>query len=503
MNLEQKQGRKICFVHVVSQKKPEIVRLLPIGMLALADYFKKRGYFCQVIHLGLERSLDPDFDLARYVSRQGYKILLLDLHWHQQIYSVISLAKKLKKRNREVKIILGGFTASFFANEIMDFCKEVDFIIKGDSEKPLESLFKSLFTKSFNFESVDNLVWRKEGRIVCNLQNYVADKRLMSSLCFSNFRLLRNWKRYLLDLSMEPCQGADRYSVFYYVPGRGCLLNCSYCGGSARAQKLINNRRGVVFIDQKSVINELQQIKKYNLDKIYIAFDPVPGSDYYLKLFRIIRKQKLNIRIVFECFNLPTIKFIQEFGKTFIEDRTLVISPESGSKAIRKKNKGLNYTNSQFLDIVRFIVESDIGLQVAFTAGLEGEGKPEVKETLKLIAALKNKFKRKLEFNIEAIESEPGALGLTKKKLSFGDYYYSSKQAEPLICANENLSIRDIKAIIELYRAESKCIYDQSWFLRFLLDYSGGDVNFSFLSRKCKKCSNYSHCFYSKQAKGP
>lgn len=109
----------------------------PIGLLGLADYLRRNGHAARIIHLGVEQHKYGPLDMGRIIAEEKPSIVGLDLHWHFQSYDVIEIARKIKTVSPQTAVLLGGFTASIFAEEILRDFSCVDFVIRGDSEVPL------------------------------------------------------------------------------------------------------------------------------------------------------------------------------------------------------------------------------------------------------------------------------------------------------------------------------------------------------------------------------
>lgn len=118
------------------------IELPPIGLLGLADFVRKRNHTTEVIHLGVEQQVEGSIDLDKTIRDTNPAIIGLDLHWHFQSFDVIEVAKKIKATHPDIAVVLGGFTASFFAKDILRDHDCVDFVIRGDAEVPLLELIR-------------------------------------------------------------------------------------------------------------------------------------------------------------------------------------------------------------------------------------------------------------------------------------------------------------------------------------------------------------------------
>ena len=159
--------------------------------------------------------------------------------------------------------------------------------------------------------------------------------------------------------------------MFLGLPvGRGCVSNCSYCGGGSRAQRHINRRRGVIFRRPEKVAETIEELRRYGFRGCYLSFDPRPLSQpYYLDLFRLLRRRKLGFGFHFSAWNLLSREFLDEFARLPREDSAYLISPESGSERVRRVVRGHTYTNSELLENLKHADRLGIRTVVYFSLG--------------------------------------------------------------------------------------------------------------------------------------
>jgi len=110
---------------------------------------------------------------------------------------VLGVAKRVKQAFPSVYILLGGFTASLYHEEILRNFDEVDGVIRGEAETPLLELAHILLQGKEDLFSVPNLTWRRKGRIMINPLSYVASEKDLNRLSFTNFPLLKNFRTYI------------------------------------------------------------------------------------------------------------------------------------------------------------------------------------------------------------------------------------------------------------------------------------------------------------------
>lgn len=453
----------VLFLHVPKNAGNNLWILnMPLGLTALCDYLIKHRVSAKILHLSIEKLLDRRFNLNKYIKENNVKLVAMDLHWHQQSYSVIETAKHIKKTNKNCKILLGGFTASFFAYETMQMFKEIDFIIKGDAEIPLLELSRAVinYLDESAINKIPNLVWRHNKSIIENPQSYAADSVMMDQLSFSNIGTINNADIYchirdlgsrIKEISIEDLLKSK--SFVFYNPGRGCAVNCSFCGGSFSAQELINKRKVPIFKSAESVLKDLAELKKHDINNIYMSFDPYPQGDYYINLFKQIKSANLGYNLIFECWALPPKEFIDAFSETFGKDSYLVLSPDAGSERIRRLNKGYYYSNAELLSVLDYLFNKKINAMIYFSAGFPFEGKKDVEETLALIDTIKDKYDEFFRISAMPIELDPASpMWLDSQKYRiranrkcFKDVYKASKNKRPKLgYFSEDFSEKDI-----------------------------------------------------------
>jgi radical SAM superfamily enzyme YgiQ (UPF0313 family) len=502
---------KFLFVHTSknTEENPDTL-LMPIGLVALAKFIKENGYNAEILHLDIEQSIDPNFNLIEYLKKNDFSIVGFDLHWHYQSNRVIKTAKEIKRDNPKIKIILGGFTASFFSEEILGDFREIDFIIRGDSEIPLLKLIEHISYGKNDFKSIPNLVWREGNKIIKNKQTYVVSQEIIDNLKFSNFLIIKNYETYMrLRLNSKKCLTCKKNcnkKYFFYNSGRGCSVNCSYCGGSSISQKIINCRKKPILINHDSVIRELRNSISLGLNIWYTCFDPYPKSSYYPDLFNKLKEQNMRMGLIFESWSLPSKEFIDQFAGCFdLNTSQIIISPDVASESVRKRNKGFFYSNKDLIKTINYAEKNKIPVTLYFAAGLPFEKKIDIIKTLALINFIKNKF-RNVKIIAREIEFEPASpsflnrkkYGVSSYRNTFLDFFNIHETKSDLGYYTKNISSDEVCSTIRLMNAEANCIKKEShFFLR--IEELGSIANLIDLNKlhySCEDCEKFRECFF-------
>ena len=83
-------------------------------------------------------------------------------------FKAIALAKEIKKRNKDIMVLMGGPHFSLTAKNALELIPEIDFILKGEVEKSIIK-FLDAFKKQEGLENISGLVFRnRSGEIIDN-----------------------------------------------------------------------------------------------------------------------------------------------------------------------------------------------------------------------------------------------------------------------------------------------------------------------------------------------
>jgi len=419
----------------------------PMGLLGLADYLTKNHHTCKIIHLGVEQEVSGDLDFGKIIAEHSPAIVGLDLHWHFQSYDVIEVARKIKASHPNVAILLGGFTASLFAEEILKDFEFVDFLIRGDAETPLLELVRH-FQSDKIYREVPNLAFRQDSRVVLNPMSYVANSATLDSLCFTDFTLMKDYPYFVKFFSRymhmpelsEPFQKRlfGWHKGFQVYIGRGCVHECSYCGGSNEAHGVISGREKIALRSVDSIISSVCDLEKFGFDSACLALDSFPlaqADDYYIPIFEELKRRNIALDIEVERYFLPSVPFLESFRGLKGKRSFITLSPHTNNEELRKKNGLFRYSNEGLERSLDQMEAEGVNSLLCFTCGLPFETREDLKAMAEYQHGLRKKYEH-MRFKTCMIEIEPGSpmsrkpasYGLELERKTFADYYrYHSK----------------------------------------------------------------------------
>lgn len=304
-----------------------------MGVFAIADFLEKNGYGVKIINYPLEQYLNPYWTLESYLKTIGFNVCAIDLHWIHNAFGAIEIAKIVKKVNPDAKVVLGGYSATYYHEQILKYYKEIDGIIRGDAEIPLLTYMKKRQSMD-SLNSVPNLTYRNSSKhIKTNSLSYCA--KTLDDLNFTNVSILEHAREYF-EYSRKIM------GISFNLPiGRGCPFNCPFCGGGQKAQQRLAGRNHVILRRAHKVVEDISNIcDKFKIPSIFFGHGTYNASlKYWKQLFGLIRKENLDIGGDLEIWRLPFPKEMWRiFYKTFPhKNSSISISPRTLSSKVHQK----------------------------------------------------------------------------------------------------------------------------------------------------------------------
>lgn len=422
--------------------------VIPVGVPALVNMLRGNGIPVKGIVHPLEMQLNPEFSIRKWLQTQsGARVILIDMHWYEHCYGAIDTARFCKEILPDVWVILGGLSATGFAQEIMDSIPEVDFIIRGDAEKPLLELVQAILSSSDRTEVMEkaarigNVAYHGAEGSVLNPETYVATTADLDQLDFVNLDFLAHAREYMVHEYLVTNIETARLMLSEDTPNlgkwlttaRGCRYNCSYCGGSKAAHKMLAGRSGVIPRSAEKVVDDLDRLSKAGVLQASMAYDIAEmGEDYWRAIFGGIKERGIKIGIYNEFFQMPDNAFIDAMARSVVREHSPVaISPLSGNERVRRLN-GKHYSNDALFDMLDRLNRHKFYIFVYFSLNLPGETSETFQETLELAQAVYEFYPASLLKILNTVHTidplapmnvAPEKYGIQSTMRTFKDYY--------------------------------------------------------------------------------
>jgi len=373
-----------------------LFEMYPIGFFSIAEHLEKAGINVRIINLAVRMLGSNGFDAEKMIRRLKPKAFGIDLHWLPHAQGSLEVAKICKRCHPDIPVIFGGFSATYFYEELIRY-PEVDFIIRGDStEEPLRQLMKAINLRQHSsFHNIPNLVWKdSSGEVHINPFAHVPTE--MNEFSNNYVYVFKSALKYWDVRSLSPWKGWSSqwldYPITPVITCRGCIHNCTFCGGSRNALALYCNRKKPAFRDPQLIAGDIVKITKYTKAPIFVIGDLLqPGDEYAYTVLEGVKKTGFDNHLVFELFK-PAPEDYFELVAESVKNFNFEISPDTHDERIRTA-EGKRYKNSEIEKNIRWALDSGCNrFDAFFMIGLPFQTSESVMETVDWCGYLMDKF---------------------------------------------------------------------------------------------------------------
>ncbi|MBK8230304.1 MAG: B12-binding domain-containing radical SAM protein [Candidatus Eisenbacteria bacterium] len=132
-----------------------IGNIVPIGLLAIAEYLEGRGWEPLLLRLpvvaairarargGVLTSADWDAVLRLALERYPARVIAIQCHWTQYAAGAVEVAERIRRLDPARFLVLGGVHAASLAHALLRECPAIDAVIVGEGETPLDRLLEA------------------------------------------------------------------------------------------------------------------------------------------------------------------------------------------------------------------------------------------------------------------------------------------------------------------------------------------------------------------------
>ncbi|MGD2200974.1 MAG: TIGR04190 family B12-binding domain/radical SAM domain protein, partial [Candidatus Bathyarchaeota archaeon] len=349
-----------------------VFEMYPLGWVSMVGYLEQHGYHARIINLAVKMLKDPSLDVERLITKLDAKAFGFDLHWLAHAAGSLDLAAMVKRHHGDKPVLLGGFSSTYFHEEIIGHFPQIDYILRGDStENPLLDLMAHIEAER-EPERVENLTWRsREGRKRVNPLSYVPED--IDDLFIDYGEVVRLVLRHRDLESTLPFESFMDYPFTALFTCKGCNYNCRTCGGSNYAFKRFFNRERPVFKSPEKLVEEMNIVSEYFKAPLFLIGDLRQGGMNYAEaVLNSIKKEGIDNTVTLELFEAANEDYMKRIAES-CESFTLEISPESHDDRVRKL-MGKPYTTSQMEKTIKNALDYGCGkFDVFFMVGLPGQ----------------------------------------------------------------------------------------------------------------------------------
>jgi len=358
--------------------------MYPLGFVTLLQHLQAHGMRARIANLAVRMVRDAGFDVEGFLRRLRAKAFGIDLHWLPHAHGSLEVAALLKELHPGVPVIFGGFSASYYHEEILARYPAVDYVLRGEfTEEPLLLLLERL-EEGRPVDDVPGLTWREDGNV--RQTPLAPPPPSLDHLHFDYGAMVRTVLRRGELENYLPTQNWLDYPITVVITARGCFHACISCGGTNCSGTLSSARP--VFRSPELVAEDLSTAAAYFRGPIFILGDLRQGGTSYAPRFlEELRRHRVGNRIVFELFRPASAEYLGELARS-VEHFNLELSPETHDDEVRRLH-GKPYRTEDYRRTVAAALEAGCErLDLFFMVGLRGQSSASALDSIAFVDGL-------------------------------------------------------------------------------------------------------------------
>jgi B12-binding domain/radical SAM domain protein len=370
-----------------------VFEMYPIGFATIASRLESRGFEVRIANIATKMLASGSFDPERFIKSLDPAMFGIDLHWLPHVQGALELTKIVKKHHPETPIVMGGFSASYYHEEILRKHQEIDFVMRGDStEMPMEMLMDCI-ASGRSPDAVPNLSWRSDEKLRINPLTNIPEN--LDDVEVDYGLMVRKVLKYM-DLDGHlPYKNWKSNPMSIAVGVRGCTHNCVNCQGSCDSFARNFGRVRPAFRSPEKLAEDVGEAEEYLKGATFVVGDiRQAGRSYATKFLSELKQRKVKNEVVLELFTPADREFAREVASS-TEQFSVQMSPETHDESVRKA-QGKPYTNVGVEKSAEFFLDAGCNrFDLFYMIGLPKQTADSVADTVKYTEKLYEKFKGK------------------------------------------------------------------------------------------------------------
>lgn len=249
-------------------------------------------------------------------------------------YHIVSeVIRNIKTISNNVKILVGGPTATFSSEKLLRFVPEIDYCCLYEGEETILELINAI-KKGADLSQISGISYRNNDEILLN-----PPKTLSKSL--------DKYPSPFLSGVLNPVEMYNEDRVVTLVLSRGCVYNCKYCNYSAVGRHKMRYHSAQYVLDELKYIKEKGLEKGVDLPVQFVDDLFTANRNLVMSLCKLIQKENLKLSFRFhtrpDCLDEELIKELKKSGCTRIS-----LGLENGSASILRDMGKCSYRVDDF-----------------------------------------------------------------------------------------------------------------------------------------------------------
>jgi B12-binding domain/radical SAM domain protein len=401
--------------------------MYPIGLTSIAAYLEANNYNTRLVNLAYRMLRSPSFDVEAAIGRLDCPLFGIDLHWLPHANGALGIAGVVKTVHPGAKVLMGGLSASYFHEELIEY-PSVDFILRGDStEEPCRQLLHALRVGT-PLEDVENLTWKRpNGSVVVNPLTFVPKDLNWIDVPAYDF-MTHSVFKYRSVADFLPYLEWLKYPSTMLLNSRGCTYDCAICGGSRSGYRTVAGRASAAMRSPEKLVQDAQCISTFSRAPIFMVHDPrIGGIARASRFFQQFAAAKVTNELVIEVFFPADADFFAMVERS-TRAWSLQITIESPDEAIRKVNGKFPVPNEVVERTLEAALQNGCGkLDLFFMTGLSHQTVDAARQTTDYCRHLIERFGAdpRLQFYVAPLGPflDPGSRAFEQPELGFHRRY--------------------------------------------------------------------------------
>ena len=248
----------------------------PLALLAVSRLLLEDGYEVKIIN----GNVDKDVETKIMEEVADCLAIGMTVMTGYQITDALRIAKLVKEKYKDKKIIFGGWHVSIMPEQSIKN-QYIDIIVRGQGERTLYEVCETLRNNK-DLKNIIGITFKHKNKVISNPDRPLED--------INNFSLM---PYHLLDIEKYLLNSEFGNRTAHMFTSQGCPFRCKFC-----AEPQIYKRRWVS-LKAERVVEEIEgMVNKYKIDSLMIVDSNFFINEERVKnICKLLIKKKINIKL--------------------------------------------------------------------------------------------------------------------------------------------------------------------------------------------------------------
>ncbi|MFY2561189.1 cobalamin-dependent protein [Corallococcus terminator] len=357
-----------------------IYEMYPIGFFSIQEHLRKHDLSVKIVNVAALMLKHPELDVDQLLGRLEAPVFGLDLHWMAQCHGTIELAKRIKLVHPDAVIICGGISATFYAEQLIQY-PEIDIVVQGyDTLEPVRRLVETIKSGERRLVDIPNLLYKRRTQEV--------ERTGFSHKPATNYNdATVDWSYY-----RDAVDDVATTKLIMTLPNTGCAYDCPWCGGSRSAYRnIMGVKKTLISKDHSRIVDELKSMgpaaATTGIYALQCYSETRPRFHEYLDAVKESGYRQLFV----EQFHLTPDATLKKMGES--SQSYIMLSPESHDPVISKLAGRGTYTMEEMEAWIPRALDAGIaGVMIWFFIGMPQQTPQSIFDTVDYSIRLMEKF---------------------------------------------------------------------------------------------------------------